>query len=274
MKGIQKINHIAGLGGNVPISTIDLIAKRKRKEEGGGGGAVVPTTDEYSSFEDEGWETSTQQGDVFQSLLDSDVIISLIGNSTGRYIHFQRVNTNTEAIAPLMGCTDDHAYCEYIGEALDASDCITLYYTGTRIRGCKYNVGAAGNFHTGPMTSKQMVGFCKTNSGMRFLATDGKLYSTLDYLSFTQTNDLSSIIPSSVNWKSCAYNSTDNYLYVLDTGTNKLYTIDLDTNTKIGEITPTDTLKGIVYHKGRITYCLRVGLSALKTVVLKNSDDA
>ena len=235
-------------------------------------GTVVPTTDEYSSFILTILSPGTS-GDVFQSKADADIIVLLkLGADTKTYFH--NVDTDAET-QTIFQCTNANAYCEPWGEALNTTDSIGgLNYAKNHTLQFKYNANAAVISSTATGT-ENICGGVETNAGLRFLLDDGKLYSTVNYTDFTMETDLSSIIPASASFKPCAYNATDNYLYVLDIGTNKLYTIDLDTNTKIGEITPTDTLKGIVYHKGRITYAYTYtdGAPKLKTVVLKNSDD-
>ena len=238
-------------------------------------GTLIPTTDYYKQFDLSA--SSAGIGDCFQSKVNEDEIVVYRGSDTGNaYLDFLHINVETESLRATFFCTASGRF-QYrtLGEALSSTESIGVHSDGDKIRIFNYYMSTWWNpNHTMP-ESVVIVGVIETGAGLRFLLNNSKLYSsTEDYQNFTEQNDLSGVLPVSSSFKPCAYNSTDNYLYVLDTGTNKVYTIDLADNSKVGEITLPDAgINGIVFHKGRLTYCHGIA-GSVRVSVLKNSNDA
>ena len=244
-------------------------------------GYIIPTNEKYDDYVvGSGITPRNRVGDVFASLADSDEIIvtSINTGAASDSLSLNRIDATAKSLVAIYsdGSTNGQGY-GYANEAINTTDCISLYAFATNYTSrCKYLETAARIAQTNTGGEK-ICGIVKIGADICFLLNDGKIYSSSNYTDFTLKKDISAIVGANDTIKPCAYDATNNYLFVLNLSTQKIYCIDYVAGTQLGaEFTPPEAdIRGICHHAGRlICSLLDVATSKIRIIVLKNSDDA
>lgn len=229
-------------------------------------GIIIPVDELYDSF-----DVAVSSGHLPRGICNgtgaNDIIITATNPSFINTTFSGVINTDSESIGTLY--QSNGSFVRDI-ERIDAN-----FIRCTEANDKLYQISYIGNSSHTNITPAgsfgNIIGITLIGGVVHLLFTTNKLYScNADFSTLTLKYDFSAL-----GWSGnlrITFDETNQIFYV--SRGNTLTAIDWATGNLIDDIAMTDSLAGIVHHKGRIHYITVKSATVWTVKILKNSDDA